>query len=193
MKDEIVSIDDIQRDPRNTRRHGERNRDLIAQSLREVGPARSIAIDEKNVLMAGEGVTTAAKQIGITKVRIIDANADELIAVRRKNLTEEQKRRLSLFDNRAGELAEWDADALRAERDAGVFLDDLFTEDELANLIPDDPDEKVMQISIEKPTDVAWVLCAIPVTEWARYQAHVEALQGASLFTTMVLRKPEKP
>lgn len=182
------TIDDLRFDPQNARRYDEQNIDLIAGALSEVGAARSIVIDEGNQVLAGEGTLRGAKKAGLSKVQIIDADGETIIAVRRSNLTPEQKARLALYDNRTGELAEWDADTLKALQDAGIPIHDLWTEEELAAMLATDEAASVQPVKVERPTDVAWVLCAIPLERWPENQAHVEALQDASVFTTMVVR-----
>src|SRR5687767_5061434 len=106
MKTDHVS--DLVPDPNNRRKHNPRNIGMVVDALHQVGAARSIVIDEDNVILAGNGVTEAAAEAGITKVRVVEAAGDELIAVRRSGLTPEQKRALAIFDNRTAELAEWD-------------------------------------------------------------------------------------
>src|SRR4026208_901931 len=85
-------IKDLTPDPSNRRTHNPRNIGMVVDALHEVGAARSIVIDEDGVILAGNGVTEAAAEAGITKLRVIDAAGDELIAVRRSGLTAEQKR-----------------------------------------------------------------------------------------------------
>src|SRR5918999_1485702 len=104
-------------DPRNARRHNPRNVGLIESALREVGAARSIVVDEDGVILAGNATVEAAAQAGIERVRVIDTDGSELVAVRRSGLTPEQKRRLALLDNRAAELASWDAEVLASLAD----------------------------------------------------------------------------
>jgi len=108
---------------------------MVSDALREVGAARSIVIDEDNVILAGNGVTEAAAEAGITRVRVIEASGDELIAVRRSGLTPAQKRALAIYDNRTGELATWDFDQLKADVDAGLSLQPFWTEEETAALL----------------------------------------------------------
>lgn len=107
-------ISDLTPDPNNFRKRTERSHAAIVDSLQEVGAARSIVIDEHDVILAGNGVVEAAAEAGIEKVRVIDASGDEIIAVRRRNLTPDMKQRLALFDNRAAELSEWDTEKLAA-------------------------------------------------------------------------------
>jgi DNA modification methylase len=122
-------------DPTNRRTHPARNLEMVEASLRRVGAARSIVIDEDDVILAGNGVTDAAKAAGITHVRVIEATGDELIAVRRRGLTPDQKRELAMYDNRSAELAEWNFDQLRADADAGLDLKAFWSAEELAALL----------------------------------------------------------
>jgi hypothetical protein len=108
---------------------------MVAASLRDVGAARSIVIDEGNVILAGNGVTAAAASAGITKLRVIEAAGDELIAVRRSGLTDAQKRALALYDNRTAELAEWNLEQIHADQTAGLPLEAWWSTVELADLL----------------------------------------------------------
>ncbi len=65
----------------------------------------------------------------------IEADGNTIIAVRRTGLTNEQKQRLKYFDNRAGELAAWDAKTLLADLQSGVDLGSMFDKDELDALL----------------------------------------------------------
>lgn len=128
---------------------------MVVESLQTVGAARSIVIDEDNVILAGNGVTEAAREAGITKLRIIDTDGDEVIAVRRTGLTDAQKHHLSVSDNRSGELSTWNVQQLRADvkkgRDLGVF----FTEKEQLQILQVREDESVTKGSPEKAMQLA--------------------------------------
>lgn len=130
-------LDSLIPDPRNARLHSARNLALIADALRDVGAARSIVVDETGTVLAGNATIAAAGQAGIARVRIVDADGTELIAVRRTGLTSEQKQRLALYDNRAAELAEWDTEVLASLAD-DVDLTALWDADELADLLGDE-------------------------------------------------------
>ena len=82
---------------------------MVVDALQEVGAARSIVSDEKGVVLAGNATIG---QAGLGRVKVVDADESEIIAVRRTGLTPRQKKRLALYDNRAAELAEWDSDVL---------------------------------------------------------------------------------
>jgi DNA modification methylase len=132
-------VSDLIADPENRRLHTERNLAMITDALRTIGPARSIVIDERGQILAGNGVTTAAAQAGITKVRVIAARPDELIAVQRADLTADQKRALALYDNRSAELAEWNVEQLAADRAGQLEFTPFWTMEELAALLKDPP------------------------------------------------------
>jgi len=127
-----TTLADLKPDPRNARKHNPRNIGMIVDSLHQVGAARSIVIDEDNVILAGNGVIEAAAEAGIMDVRIIEASGNEIIAVKRSGLTPEQKTKLALFDNRTPELAEWNIDVL-GELD--LDLGDLWFDNELGEML----------------------------------------------------------
>jgi ParB family transcriptional regulator, chromosome partitioning protein len=132
-------IKELTPDPENRRKHNPRNLGMVTDALHQVGAARSIVIDEDNVILAGNGVTEAAAEAGITKVQVIDVDGETLVAVRRTGLTPEQKRALAIYDNRTAELAEWDAEQLQADLDAGLSLEPWFSDQEQATALADKP------------------------------------------------------
>lgn len=134
-------IKDLVPDPKNRRKHNPRNIGMVVDALHQVGAARSIVIDEHNVVLAGNGVTEAAAEAGITKVKVVEADGNELVAVRRRGLTDEQKRALAIYDNRTGELAEWNPAQLEADAADGLEMRAFFTEDELSDILATDGGE----------------------------------------------------
>ena len=108
----MASINDLTSDHKNARRRTDRSTSLIAESLKRYGAARSIVIDEDGRILAGNGTVEGAKKAGINKVRVIEAEGDELIAVRRAGSSEEEKVGLALADNRSSDLSEWDQEML---------------------------------------------------------------------------------
>ena len=122
-KPPVGHIKDLVPDPENARQHTPRGVGMIVDSLQEVGAARSIVIDENNVILAGNATVEAAGEAGITKLKIVEADGETIIAVRRTGLTPAQKRKLALYDNRTGELSDWEEKTL-----VGMLKD--FTEEE---------------------------------------------------------------
>lgn len=108
------NLSELKLDKKNARTHSKRNLDMISKSLQDVGAARSIVIDENDNILAGGGTVTAALSVNIGKLRIVDADGSEIIAVRRSGLSDEQKKKLSLYDNRTAELAEWNNEVLES-------------------------------------------------------------------------------
>jgi len=126
----MTSLVDLKSDKRNARRRTDRSATLIGESLKRYGAARSIVIDEDNTVLAGNGTLEQAQAAGISNVRIIEAEGDELIAVRRSNLSDADKVGLAIADNRTSDLSDWDAEMLR-QLDAEYDLAPWFDEDEL--------------------------------------------------------------
>lgn len=110
---------------------------MIERALGEVGAARSIVIDENGTVLAGNATVEAAAAAGIERVQVVDADGETIIAVRRKGLTDEQKRKLALYDNRANELSEWEPMELAADLEAGLDLSGMFSAGELGALLKD--------------------------------------------------------
>lgn len=124
-------------DKKNRRKHNERNIGMIVNSLQQVGASRSIVIDEDNNILAGNGTVEAAQLAGIERMRIVDADGEEIIAVRRTGLTDEQKRRLALYDNRTAEIAEWNLEQILEDVNEGLTFDGMFGKAELDELLRD--------------------------------------------------------
>jgi len=164
----MTSITSLQSDHKNARRRTDRSSELIKESLQRYGAARSIVIDEDNRILAGNGTIDGAKAAGIKNVRIIETDGDEIIAVKRTGLTEEQKVGLALADNRTADLSEWDQEMLHQlseEHDLTPWfnqddLDELLSVTELepeeGNTDPDDVPE-APEDPITKPGDL-WLL-----------------------------------
>lgn len=130
----IEHLGDLHQDPRNARQHNARNVGMIADALREVGAARSGVIDEQGRILAGNATWEALAEAGIERVKVVEADGEEWVVVKRSGLTEEQKRRLALYDNRTAELADWHVEMLADDIE---LLDGLWNEGELEELLGD--------------------------------------------------------
>ena len=154
----IQSIEDLKPDPKNARKHNERNIGMIVSSLQEVGAARSIVIDEDGQILAGNGVVEAAAEAGIERVQVVEADGETIIAVRRKGLTPEQKAKLALYDNRTAELAGWDMDVV-AELRTEIDLSGLWSRVELAELGVDLSGVEFPEYDESVADSVEWLEC----------------------------------
>ncbi len=149
---ERVHLKDLKPSPRNPRKHTATNIGVIADSLAEIGAWRSISIDEENIVRAGNGVVEAAAERGIENVRIVDAEGDEIIAVRRRGLTEEQKRRYELFDNRSSDLAEYDGEVLQEMSELGLTRG-IFPDDEIESIVESEALEDLLGTKLDEEAD----------------------------------------
>lgn len=133
----MTSINSLISDHKNARRRTDRSAELIKESLQRYGAARSIVIDEDNRILAGNGTIEGAKAAGIKSVRIIETEGDEIIAIKRSGLSEDDKVGLALADNRTADLSEWDQAMLTRLSDEHD-LAPWFDADDLADLIGED-------------------------------------------------------
>ena len=110
--------------------------DAVAESIKQCGYCAPIVIDEDNVILAGHTRLKALKKL----------KYKECECVRKVGMTEEQKRKYRLLDNKTNELADWDMDLLQGELDGLDFLDfdfgfDIADESEPQAIVEDDAPE----------------------------------------------------
>jgi hypothetical protein len=112
-KVEMVSLSSLTLDPDNVRTHPERNVAALTESLRRFGQQKPVIVDKHMVVRAGNGLVTAAADLGWNE-----------IAVYRTGLDGPEAIAFAIADNRTAELSEWDyqglADQIRALLDDGV-------------------------------------------------------------------------
>lgn len=161
---EISHIKDLTPDPKNARVHTERNLHALVKSLEAVGFGRSIVIDEEGRILCGNATIEACGELGIEGVRVVEADGEEIIAVQRKGLTEEQKIQMAVADNRAGDHAQYDPSKLLELADV-ADLNEWFFPDEWEQLKQsamgdpegteiDEPDTVPEECEIEHKTNV---------------------------------------
>lgn len=155
----ITHIGQLTPDQHNPRKHNPRNIGVIAETMQKVGFARSIVIDESGTILVGNGAVDAAGEIGLERVRVIDAAGDEIIAVRRTGLTQEQKDMLKVGDNRSSDLAEWDTEVLASLVADGFDLSGMWTPDELRTLMNEPPDVTFKEVDESAADDVKYNEC----------------------------------
>lgn len=103
-------------DPKNYRFHSDRNKELIATSLRKLGAGRSVVIDSEDYIIAGNGVMEQAEALGI-KTRVVETDGSELVVVKRTDLKldDPKRKELALADNATSDTSTWDTGALSQE------------------------------------------------------------------------------
>lgn len=132
----IETLADLTQDHKNARKHSPRNIGMISDSLREVGAARSGVIDEDGRILAGNGTFEALSEAGMEKVKVVEADGNEWVVVRRKGLSEKQKVKLALFDNRASELGDWDGGVMNTlVEEFPDVMDGMFGANELDKIL----------------------------------------------------------
>ena len=90
MKIEIVKLVDLKPLEKNVRKHSEKQIDELVRSLNQFGQTRAIIVDEDNNILIGNGLYLAMTKRGDTQAE----------CSRIKGLSETQKKKLILSDNR---------------------------------------------------------------------------------------------
>lgn len=128
---EYVDVDAVMLDPANVRAHGLKNLEAVKGSLRRFGQQKPIVVSGDGIVVAGNGTVTAARELGWKQIAAV-----------RTELSGSALAAYGIADNRSGELAEWDLDAL-AETLGGLQIDGVdlaeigFDEADLASLLSD--------------------------------------------------------
>ena len=149
----MIDIKELKFDEHNFNRHNDEGMSLLEKSIKENGLGRSILLDKDNNIVGGNGVTEKAIELGKTKVRIIETDGSELIAVKRTDLTldSEQGRKMALADNSVAHAnLEWNEEELQKAQDDwglvpeewGVEMPDLQLLEEDDNSFEDEFDEQ---------------------------------------------------
>jgi ParB-like chromosome segregation protein Spo0J len=90
FKIEYLPIAELKPNPRNARRHSQKQLNQIAASIREFGFNSLVVIDEEGVILVGHGRVEGARMAGLQTVPVL----------RVAHLTPEQKTAFALADNK---------------------------------------------------------------------------------------------
>lgn len=112
-KIELLATTSLTGDPRNARKHDDKQINQLAANMERFGFTVPLVVDQDNMIVAGHGRWEAAKKLGLIEVPVI----------RKEFLSEQERRAFNLADNRLAELSSWDQEILSAE------LTDLFEND----------------------------------------------------------------
>lgn len=128
-----IAIEDIHPYERNPRKNDDAVK-AVMESIRECEYISPIIVDENHVVLAGHTRLKALKKLRYKSVP----------CVVKEGLSEEQKRKYRILDNKTNELSTWDLDLLRDELDG---LD--FSEFDIDWGLPEErPDEKESEESV---------------------------------------------
>jgi hypothetical protein len=120
-----LPIDALVPYPKNAKKHTPQQIEQLGKSITEFGWTTRILVDENNTIVNGHGRWMAACELGLKEVPVI----------RRKDLTEDQIRKLRLIDNRVSDTG-YDQELLKAELGELANIEDLgladfFSEEEM--------------------------------------------------------------
>lgn len=107
-----MSIEDIRPYKNNPRKNDGKAVEGVKESIKQCGYLSPIIVDEENVILAGHTRYKAIKELGYEEIPVIQV----------KGLTDEQKRKYRILDNKTNELATWDYQKLLEELD-GIDFD----------------------------------------------------------------------
>lgn len=96
----------------------------VAESIKQCGYCSPIIIDEDNVILCGHTRLKALNQLGYKEVE----------CVRKSGMTDEQKKKYRILDNKTAEVAEWNFDLLEEELKDLDFGDFDFGFDDMPEL-----------------------------------------------------------
>ena len=132
-----ISLDMLKPYPNNPR-YNEDAVEAVEESIDQVGYITPIIVDENYQILAGHSRWKSLHNLGEEEIDVVMVNG----------LTEEQKRKFRLLDNKTAEIAEWDLDKLQDELDRVDFGEYDFWSKELEKmadkLLADKPKEKVI-------------------------------------------------
>lgn len=148
MVRQLAEIHPYEKNPRNN----DTAVDAVVESINQCGYIAPIIIDEGGVILAGHTRYKALQKLGKTEVECIVKDG----------LTEEQKRKYRLLDNKTNELADWDLELLAeelADLDFGALDLDwgIEIEEEKPEVVDDEYDKPVPEVPRAKLGDV-WQL-----------------------------------
>jgi len=99
MNIEKIKIKKLKLDKENVRQHSSRQIDLLANSLNTFGQRKPIVINNKNVVVAGNGTLLGAEKLGWTTIEVVRIPND---------WTKEKIRAFAIADNSIADLSFFD-------------------------------------------------------------------------------------
>ena len=194
----IIDIKALKFDEHNFNKHNKEGMSLLGKSIKENGFGRSILLDKDDNIVGGNGVTEKAMELGTTKVRIIETDGTELIAVKRTDLALDSKegRQMALADNAIANVnLEWDTEELaQAESDWGVLpedwgveLPDFETEEDNKNELSEKYSQNIGKVVYE-PKETHHTVAELYTDNSKKFDELIETIQDEELKKMLRLR-----
>ena len=98
--------------------------DDVAESIKQCGYINPIIVDENNVILAGHTRKKGLEKLGKDKIQVLKVTG----------LTEKQKKKYRILDNKTAEKSEWDFDKLQQELEELDFEDYDFGFEEIESV-----------------------------------------------------------
>lgn len=131
MKIQKIKLTELKPLEQNVRKHSDKQIIELIRSVEQFGQTRAIVVDEKNNILIGNGLFMAMMQAGL----------DEAFIYRKRGLTEIEKKKLILADNKTYSLGADDYENIESYLDeitaSGDFEIAGFDEDMLRSLMRD--------------------------------------------------------
>lgn len=131
MKIQKIKLTELKPLEQNVRKHSDKQIIELIRSVEQFGQTRAIVVDEKNNILIGNGLFMAMMQAGL----------DEAFIYRKRGLSEIEKKKLILADNKTYSLGADDYENIESYLEeitaSGDFEIAGFDEDMLRNLMRD--------------------------------------------------------
>lgn len=157
MKDsKFKRLSDLSSDQRNANRHTARGMSQLEHSLRNLGAARSIAVDKNGVIIAGNATAETAMSIGMEDIILVPSDGNKLVVVMRTDIDiykDKKAREIAIADNRVSDTnLNFDYDQIIQEWNSGIEIHHYWTEEEIAAMMNLGQEEEVENDKDPEPT-----------------------------------------
>ncbi len=164
-----MKLEELKQPERNVRIHTDQQLKEFEKSITMFGQIRPIVVDEEDIILAGNGLYQALKRMGKTEAKVYKFD----------NLTENQKKKLMIADNKIFSLGIENLETMNA------FLDELqgdldipgFDEDILRQMMADTDEitERIMEYGTLEENEIEQIR-----TSTARREQREEAEQASA-------------
>lgn len=132
----VVPIAQLILDVKNANKGTKRGCALLSESLTKYGAGRSVVVDRRNRVIAGNKTVEAAVAAGMKSIAVIETDGTSLVVVQRGDLDlkrDKKARELAIADNRVSEIdLDWNPEVLAS---LDVDLTKFWNENELTSLL----------------------------------------------------------